>query len=221
MQDSGAASESAVSEMQQLRDQMLAMQQELTLTQQKLQNYALTSLLGNQDAKTEKVDKHVIASDVMDNKKIDEMEDDRADAEIDDMAEDYDDMVTDDFTHAKPGKKTSSAQTIILASGKSEHKDSWEQWKKDRNALIEIENEIGTAAMTPDEIYQRLKLTKQINGLPLSMPCKEEMAKTTAVWFSNSTAEDCNDHGQIEKKSKFLANNCAPSSVFFLGSPGF
>ena len=54
MQDAGAASESAVSEMQQLRDQMLAMQKQLTQTQEKLKNYERTSLVVSQDAKEQK-----------------------------------------------------------------------------------------------------------------------------------------------------------------------
>ena len=56
MQDAGAASESAVSEMQQLRDQMLAMQKQLSQTQEKLQNYERTSLVVSRDAKAQDVE---------------------------------------------------------------------------------------------------------------------------------------------------------------------
>ena len=113
MQDAGAASENAVSEMQQLRDQMLAMQKQLTQTQEKLKNYERTSLVVSRDAKVQKAearpDKHF---DVVDDEKKDEIFDDRFDEETHDMfelEEDADDvMQTDDFTHAKSGKKSSA-----------------------------------------------------------------------------------------------------------------
>ena len=87
--------------MQELRIQMLAMQQQLTQTQAKLQNYERTSLVASRDGKAQKADKHF---DVVDDEKTDEIFDDRFDEETHDMLEleeDADDvMQTDDFTHS-------------------------------------------------------------------------------------------------------------------------
>ena len=101
MQEASAASENTLSEMQELRIQMLAMQQQLTQTQAKLQNYERTSLVASRDGKAQKADKHF---DVVDDEKKDEIFDDRFDEETHDMLEleeDADDvMQTDDFTHS-------------------------------------------------------------------------------------------------------------------------
>jgi len=115
MQEASAASENTLSEMQELRIQMLAMQQQLTQTQAKLQNYERTSLVASRDGKAQKADKHF---DVVDDEKKDEIFDDRFDEETHDMLEleeDADDvMQTDDFTHAKSGKKSSAVQGVSL-----------------------------------------------------------------------------------------------------------
>ena len=67
MQDTGAGSESAVSEMQDLRNQMLAMQRQLTQTQEKLNTYERTSLVLSRDGKAQEVearsDKHFKVAD--------------------------------------------------------------------------------------------------------------------------------------------------------------
>jgi len=117
MQDAGAASEIAVSEMQQLRDQMLAMQKQLTQTQEKLQNYERTSLVVSRDAKAQKAkarpDKHFnVADDEKDAMSDDQLHEESHD--VHDSEVESDDMMhTNNFTHAKRGKTSSSTQRMI------------------------------------------------------------------------------------------------------------
>ena len=207
MQAAGAASEIAVSEMQELRDQMLAMQKQLSQTQEKLQNYERTSLVVSRDAKAQDVE----AQDV---------EDHETDEIFDDMDEESHNVdVSDDsmhnFTHAQRGKKSSSSQRMItLTSGKRVAQVEFDVWNKERNALLDVENEVGTAAMTTEEIDRRIMLTKNINGLPTGPAPQSEIANTIEKYFSKKAVQDEKD-AKTEKNSKFLGARYNAESVVY------
>jgi hypothetical protein len=202
MQAAGAASEIAVSEMQQLRDQMLAMQKQLSQTQEKLQDYERTSLAVSRDAKKQDVEDH--ETDEI----FDDLEQDSHNVDV------SDEMHIDNFT-ARAGKKSSCPQRmLLLTSGKRVSQAEFDLWKTQRNALLDIENEVGTAAMTPDEVDRRIMLTKQINGLPTGPPHQSEVEKTIAKYFTKETAEDEKD-AKTEKNSKFLAASYNAESIVY------
>jgi len=207
MQAAGAAPEIAVSEMQELRDQMLAMQKQLSHTQEKLQNYERTSLVVSRDAKAQDVE----AQDV---------EDHETDEIFDDMDEEsYNVDASDDsmhnFTHAQRGKKSSSSQRMItLTSGKRVAQVEFDVWNKERNGLLDVENEVGTAAMTTDEIDRRIVLTKNINGLPTGNAPQSEIANTIEKYFSKKAVQDEKD-AKTEKNSKILGTSYNAESVVY------
>lgn len=220
MQDTGAGSESAVSEMQDLRNQMLAMQRQLTQTQEKLNTYERTSLVLSRDGKAQEVearsDKHFKVAD--DEKDL--MYDDRLHEKCHDMnasEEDSDDaMHVDYFTHANRGKKSSCTQRMhVLASGRQVPKAEFDKYSKNRNALLEVENEVGTLALTEEERQLRLQFTKQINGLPTAEPCKSEMERVRVQFFSPSTEEENDDVAKTHKNSKLLAKSYNEDSIIY------
>lgn len=193
MQAAGAASE-----MQELRDQMLLMQKQLSQTQEKLQNYEVS-----RDAKAQDVN----AQDHETDEIFDDLEQDSHNVDVSDLH-------IDNFT-ARAGKKSSCPQRLlILTSGKKVSQAEFDQWKTQRNALLDIENEVGTAAMTTDEIDRRIMLTKQINGLPTGPVCREEVQKTIQLYFKKKTAEDEKD-AKTEKNSKFLAASYNAESIVY------
>ena len=183
MQAAGAAPEIAVSEMQELRDQMLAMQKQLSQTQEKLQNYERTSLVVSRDAKAQDVEDH--ETDEI----FDDLEQDSHN--VDASEDDFDSMHIDNFTHAQRNKKSSSQQR--MTSGKRVAQVEFDAWNKERNGLLDVENEVGTAAMTTEEIDRRIELTKNINGLPTGSVCQSEIAKTIEKYFSTPSIENGND----------------------------